>query len=72
MKQIKSTATARVQITIELSAASNWGAECSLSQIYDQAGTETVAKVRNHLREIGARIIGEPKVVAVLATPAEA
>lgn len=63
-----STAHARVRFTIEVPAGSIWGADCALSQIYQQAGEETANKLSGHLKSIGAKIVGQPEVIAVFAT----
>lgn len=64
MTQVK--AIARVQITMEFEVSA-WGATCAISQIYDQAKEEAMTKARG-LMIAGnkVRIIGEPKVIAVL------
>lgn len=64
--------TARVTLTIELDAGSNWTKDTTMDQIYKQASTETVNRVKNALaKELyhdKVRFIGEPKVVAVYNT----
>jgi hypothetical protein len=63
------SATARVQITIELPAGSTWGNDCTVDQIYKQAGEETVQALRNILSAKwgnNAKII-DHKVTAVFA-----
>ena len=59
-----SNATARIQITVELSASA-WRSDCTVQQIYEQAGREAVNKLGSLLQG-EARIIGDPKVIAVL------
>lgn len=62
------TATARVQITIEIDAGSSWGPDCTVAQVRKQAGDESVARIMNILRDskIRVRLIGEPNVLAVM------
>jgi hypothetical protein len=59
-----------VTITLEVPAGSSWGPDCSLSQIYSQAGEETANRVEQTLLKAGirARILSK-KVVAIIATP---
>lgn len=65
----RSTARARVQLTVELDAGSVWEANATLNQIYEQASRETV----NHIKQIflnakvNAVVVGKPKVTAVFA-----
>lgn len=58
--------TARVVFTVEMPAGSNWGTQCTVEQIHKQAGQETKNHLENILRKHGGKIIGEPKVIAVL------
>lgn len=64
-----STARAKVQLTLELDAGSCWGADTSLSQIYDQAERETLNKVERIFGEAGVRvyIVGKPVITAISA-----
>jgi hypothetical protein len=55
-------ATARILLTIEVTAGS-WGDECSMKQVYDQSARDA----REKLERLGFRVIGEPRVTAVLA-----
>jgi hypothetical protein len=41
------SARARVQMTIEIDAGSNWGNDCTAEQLYSQAGRESLNHVRN-------------------------
>ena len=64
-----SSATARVQVTVEI-VAGTWGNDCSLEQVYKQAGEDACNKLTRALNPkdsapIG-RIVGTPKVLAVL------
>ena len=61
-------ATARVRLIIEVATGSSWTADTTMAQIYKQASTETLAKVRTIIgnnRHLDAKIIGEPEVIAV-------
>lgn len=62
----QTTCTARVQVTVEIDAGSTWGEDCPMKQVYDQAGRESVMRLRNILAG-NARVIGEPKVVAIMS-----
>jgi hypothetical protein len=61
----KVSASARVQVTVEFTAVS-WGSDCSVQQVFDQAGREIVSKVHSLIAEKGGRVIGEPRVIAVM------
>lgn len=65
---MKMHAKARIQITVEIEAASPWGEECSIGQLHTQAANEAKAFLMGKLATVipGARIIGEPKVIAVI------
>jgi hypothetical protein len=60
-------AIARVQVTVEVEASA-WGDDCSIGQLYKQAAESGLETVRNTLNKAGTphRIVGEPKVLAVL------
>ena len=61
------TASARVQVTVEVEASS-WGGDCSIDQLYRQAGEDGKNRVIKAL-SVGncqCKIIGEPKVIGVL------
>jgi hypothetical protein len=58
-------ATARVQIVVEITTQQPWSADCTVDQVYRQGASEALAKVSRLLgRE--ARIVGEPRIVAVM------
>lgn len=62
-------ATARVQLTVEVSVGSAWGDDCNLSQVFKQGAEEARNHLINSLKpgEHGRiRIIGEPKVTGVI------
>lgn len=65
-------ARARVQLTVEIEVTSNWGAGCSIQQVYEQAATEAKGAIRNALTKAEVppgkiNIIGEPLITAVIA-----
>jgi hypothetical protein len=62
------SASARVQITVEVDAGSSWGPDCTVAQVRDQAGTEAVRRIINTLAQgkMLATVIGAPKVLAVM------
>lgn len=69
-KKVK--ATARVQVTVEVEDSA-WGGDCSIGQLYKQAGEGSINKVRNLMAsgqfsrgDVPFRIIGEPKVIGVI------
>ena len=72
-------AIARVQVTVEI-PCSSWGADCTVEQVLKQAGEEAVGRLRRAFdRASGVgdgtivnearswRIVGDPRVVVVLA-----
>jgi len=60
-------ATARVTITLEVTPGSNWGSNCSISQVHEQAGVEATNHVRKLIQsDRSIRIIGDPKVSVVV------
>jgi hypothetical protein len=68
---MKISAYAKVTVTLEISAGSSWGLECKMDQIHKQAGEDVIGQLNRlmgegHLR--GAKIIGIPKVLAIMAS----
>ena len=63
---MKFSATAKIQMTVEMPAGSSWGKHCTLDQINDQAGRETITKLKALLAG-KATIVGEPTVLIVTA-----
>lgn len=67
---------ARVTLTIEMDLGDSWGGDCTVAQIHDQAAKAAVHQLRCGLVIDGlhaarearqhARIVGEPKVEAIL------
>lgn len=64
---MKVQASARVQVTIEVEA-SLWGGDCSIDQLYKQAGESAIGAIRNACQKSNQRftLIGEPKVIGVI------
>lgn len=65
---MKITAKARVQITVEIQTES-WGDDCSIGQLYKQAGESGKRILLNALKsESYGRIVqlGEPRVIGVI------
>jgi hypothetical protein len=63
---------ARVTVTLEIPAGSSWGPECAMSQIKKQATENVLGKIRQATTAsggalAGAKVVGEPKVQAILA-----
>lgn len=65
--KVKVEARARVQITVEVTAEL-WGEDCSIGQLYKQAAEDGIREVHKLILEskCKARMIGEPKVIAVV------
>lgn len=63
----KILATAKVNVTIQVEASA-WGGDCSIAQLYRQAGESAVGAIRNACQKSNQRftIIGEPKVIGVI------
>ena len=60
-------ATAQVRLTIEMAADGNWGGDCTIKQIHDQARRECLRRLQNIVdTNRHMKIIGEPTVLAVL------
>jgi hypothetical protein len=63
-----SSATATVELVIEIPSGSTWGPTCTLDQIYRQAGDGARNHVENIFRKEGTRVrILSSKVTAVAA-----
>lgn len=62
------SATAKVQVTLEIDAGSSWGKDCTVAQVMDQASRESLQRLTATLQaaKTRVRIVGEPKVIAVL------
>lgn len=73
-------ATAKIQLTIEIEAGSNWEKGCSADQIYGAAGREAVQRLEQIFLECEknrrgstnrAHVIGKPRVTVILLTEKE-
>lgn len=62
------SASAVIQITLEVPANSSWGGDCDLKQIHAQASDETLNGVLTTLRVKfpRVRVVGKPVVTTVL------
>lgn len=72
MKQPTITASARVQVTVEIDAGQPWGGNCSVDQVYSQAKESALQRLTQALKpgEHGIiRIVGEPRVLGVFTEP---
>jgi len=64
---MKVQAKARVQATIEVEASA-WGGDCSISQLYKQAGESAINQIKHacQLSKQKFTIVGEPKVIGII------
>jgi hypothetical protein len=69
------TARARVQVTLEFLVTDTWGDDCKVDQVYKQAAESAIGQLRRGClvsvasalaRDGEARVIGDPKVTAIL------
>lgn len=58
-------ATARIQMTVEVSVSGSWSADCTVEQVYRQAASDALAKVSRLIGKEGR--VYDPKVTAVFA-----
>lgn len=72
MPDYRHSATACVELTIEIEVGSSWGGDCSVAQVHKQAEDEARDKLHRMISEAkgygNVRLIGHPKVTAILAT----
>lgn len=61
------TATARVQITVEVAVSQPWPASASVSEVHERAARETVEAIRALLGNSTIKIVGDPRVLVVIA-----
>lgn len=59
--------SSRVILTIEVRDPTTWDTACRCDQIFDQAGKETINRIRRVLDQSGMTIIGNPRVTVVMA-----
>jgi hypothetical protein len=66
---MSNSVSARVTITLEIPVKSCWGPDCTMKQITEQAKEDVKGMLRNSKEPMmfGSRIIGSPKVTAILA-----
>jgi hypothetical protein len=65
----KTMGRARVSVTIEVDLGDAWGPDCSVEQIFKQAKESARNQIDRATRNGGLpgwRIVGEPKVTAIL------
>lgn len=67
MSELPPSVTARVRVEVEISSGSAWSQDTSMAQITKQA-KECLPKLHHALQQIGGRIVGEPKVISILAS----
>ncbi len=62
------TASARVTVLLEIPASSTWGPLCSMEQLRKQAITDAIGTIKkmSSLAEVEVKVIGTPKVSAVV------
>lgn len=65
MSKADTNTVARVQLTIELHVG-NWGPDCQLGQVYDQAKHEATNRLHRVLGPHGFKIVGDrPRILAI-------
>lgn len=63
----KTTAVAKVQITLEVNPGSIWGGDCPLDQVYKQAAEGAVNIISRIIKGHGmVSIVGTPKVLNIV------
>lgn len=62
---LRTNTVARVRLTIEVSNLGNWGADCPVSQVYQQALVEAENVLRKLFQGNGVRVIGNAVVTAI-------
>lgn len=68
----KHLATATVTVTVQVKVGSNWGEDCSIKQVHEQAASEAIGMFRNlspgNAIEFSRRVslIGDPNVSAII------
>lgn len=63
-------AHAKVTLTIELPIESSWGGDCRLDQVRHQAKDAALNQVRKWTNDLGVKLIGDPKVAAIVVEEA--
>jgi hypothetical protein len=69
----KIVGTARVRLTVEVTAG-RWGKDCTLHQLFDQAGREAKRLVEENMCRLPSfvRMVGQPEVIGIVAEDANA
>jgi len=59
---------ARVQLTVEVDLGDVWSEDCSISQLFQQAGNAAKERLRavNNLMPNDTQLVGEPKILAII------
>lgn len=81
MSEKKIKATSRVTVTVEIDTGGSWGADCTVEQVQKQAADAARAALMrglvidlqtmsNSTQKTTARIVGEPKILAILVEEA--
>lgn len=63
---IKPSVTARIRVEVEIPSGNTWDQTTTMEQIVGQA-KEVLPKLDDAIRKLGGRILGEPKVISVVA-----
>lgn len=58
--------TARVTVTIDMAVGDNWGPDCLLAQVRDEATEAALGKLRQVLGVRDYQIVGTPIVKAIM------
>lgn len=68
----RTTTSAKVTITIELSSLGNWGPDCTIDQVYRQAREAAIGRLNTVFKEhiASTRILG-PVIVEAITTNLE-
>lgn len=64
------TATARVEVLLEVPISQDWPANATIEEIHDRAAKEAVQWVRAMTENRGVRVVGATRVTAVLVDKA--
>lgn len=62
------TASARVEVTIEMDARGTWDTEATVEQVQDQARRSVLQDLATRLPANGLKIIGEPRVRVIVVS----
>ena len=67
MADLPPSVCARIRVEVEIPCASTWSQDTTMAQITKQA-KECLPSLRAALAAIGGCVIGEPKVISILAS----